>query len=141
MQKVQFAQCFADNGGRAHGKHAACKNTVGKAPAQKLRGSKAQAGDAYKFRNGGDDGRVGGTFYFIEIIIKAKVEQNEDNADISPDADAAAVDDVREQRKVRAGKKARQHIAENERLVKLFAQNGGQPGQRQNHGQVTDKRY
>ena len=53
FKKVQFAKRFAYNGGGAHGKHAAGKNTVGKAPAQQLRTGKAKAGNAGKFRYGG----------------------------------------------------------------------------------------
>ena len=76
---------------------------------------------AVLFRYGGNNGRIGCAFYFIKIVVKAKVEQNENNAYIRPYGNIVAVDNVWQQRKVRAGQKTCQHIAQNKRLVKFFA--------------------
>ena len=67
-----------------------------------------------------NNGRIGCAFYFIKIVVKAKVEQNENNAYIRPYGNIVAVNNVWQQRKVRAGQKTCQHIAQNKRLVKLF---------------------
>ena len=74
FQKIKFAERFADNGGGTHGKHAAGKNAVRNAPAQKLGAGKAKAGNAGKFCYGSNNCRVGSAFYFIKIIIKPQVE-------------------------------------------------------------------
>ena len=94
FKRFSSSERFAYNSGGAHGKHAAGKDAVGKAPASSCAQAKPRQAMPVNSVTAANNGRIGCAFYFIKIVIKAKVEQYENNAYIRPYGNIVAVDNV-----------------------------------------------
>ena len=113
-----------DDSGGAHGEHAAEEDAVHRAPAERLTDKVAEEQHAADLGQGGYDSRAADAHELMEIELQPEAEHEDYYADLAPCAYGGAVGDVKEEGHVRADQEAREYVAQNERLIQLFENDG-----------------
>ena len=116
----QLVKGLDDDGGGAHGEHAAQKDTVHHAPAHGLTHQVAQHQHAEDFRQSRDDGGAAHGGQLMEIEFQAQAEHQHDDADLAPGLDGALVRHGEEPWHIRSHQEASQDIAQHQRQLEAF---------------------
>ena len=139
LPQPEVVESLVDNRGTRHGEHAAQEEAVHAAPPEEMTHTAAHAHHAEHHATGGDDGTHAHLHDFLERKFQTEGEHEEYHADVGPRLYAPRVADGGGVRHVGAGQETGHDVAEHERLLEAFEEEGDDASGDEDECQVGDE--
>ena len=133
---IQLIKGLDDDGGGAHGEHAAEENTVHHRPAHCLADKIAENQHAEHFGQSRNNGGPADTGKLVKVKLQAEAEHENDDTDLTPGLDGDRIHNREEVGHIRADQKTGQDISQYQRLLYTPEEDGDHPRGQQHHRKI-----